>query len=62
MATKEKLLALFEKSPTKCAKALGVHRQTIWEWPEELPEPALLRVRNWFLREHGHVPKVWMPK
>ncbi len=35
---KKELLDYFDGSPTEAAKVIGVSRQTIWNWPELIPE------------------------
>jgi hypothetical protein len=60
--TKSQLLAMFYESPVRAAKALGVSRQTIWQWPEKLPEQALMRIRDYYVKRGEKVPAKWMPK
>lgn len=60
--TKTQLLKMFNGSKPEAAKALGVTRQTIYGWSEDLSPEAMIRVRNWFLETQGFVPPKWMPK
>jgi hypothetical protein len=59
---KKDVLDLFGGNLTEASRQLGINRQAIYQWPEDVPFTAILRVRNWFLETQGSVPAKWMPK
>ncbi len=59
---KSDFLDEFGGSVAEAADAIGVTRMAIYLWPDELHDSAIRRIRDYYLRTRGAVPKRWMPQ
>jgi len=56
--TKNEAISLFGKGPIHLAKGLGLSKQAINGWKEELTPGQIDRVIGAYVRLNGHPPKI----
>ncbi len=52
----------FNGNVAAAAEALGMTRMGVYQWPDPLHDNAVRRIRDYYLRTRGIVPKKWMPQ